>query len=1697
MTTEEGLEVLKEAIVYHNDDLNFPTDVLDKINNLVNGIGIEDELQYESDVKVEAVFIKYYSPYPEVRAVTDPIDDTSIPVETLRAYALGIIWVSVSSFVNEFFGQRQPRLSIETTVVQLLLYPCGKLCELLPKWSVTILGRKIELNPGPWSHKEQMLATMMVSVASGASNFMSYSLTMRLDIFFGLDYISFPFVLLMNFSTLFFGYGIAGLMRRWVIYPVKALWPTVMPTLALNRALLIPEKRTAINGWTITKYKFFFLTMIISFFYFFLPDYLFKALSTFNWMTWIAPNNVKLAVITGSYLGLGFNPITTFDWSVINYSSPLIVPFYSVVNRYVGTVLSAIILIGMYWKNYLWTGYLPINTNSVYDGMGKSYNLSRVMDNGNFNAEGYRNYSPPYMSLGKLVSTGAEFAINTLTFMYIVLTEWKLIKLSIVSGYQALRHPTRSNMEAFNDPHSRMMSKYKEVPDWWFLLTFIISLAVGIVGLTVWPTNTPVWALIVMLLMNIVMLLPTTLVYAVTGYMLGLQDLAIIMAGYMCPDNGVANMLCRVWGFNIDEQADSFIADQKMAHYSKIPQRAVFRAQMLATLLQTFITIGALDFVLQSVPNLCSPTQPDRFVCTFPRSLYSDTLMLGVVGPPRMFNELYPTLKWCFLIGAVLAFPCWLLRKYFTRSMKYVHPVLIMNGFIRWGGTYNLSYYTPGLYASFAFMFYIRRRYIGWWTKYNYVLTSGLSAGVAFGGMFIFLTLQYTGTSLKWWGNNVNAAGVDGGRAAALFAVPPEGFGLKVAHYKRSHHKLQSELNDKNTQCPPGTFKVPSPSDTVDCVVSMRFFRCEIRLLTFAILSTKPMRLTVFVISRYHADLNCALSKISVQITVSSELEDYEYKEKIIRQIKSKSHFTDEDQNDFQDAGTEFLFTKVVEMTVDEGLDVLERAIEYHEDDVNFPTDVLDKIHDLVRGVGRENVVQYEIDVKIEACFIKFHSPYPEVRAVCDPVDDPTIPVETLRAYALGIIWVSVGSFVNEFFGQRQPRLSIQSTVIQLLLYPCGKLCELLPNWRFTVLGKTIELNPGPWTHKEQMLATVMVNIAAGSSNFMAYTLTMRLDMFFGLDYISFPFVMLMNFSTLFFGFGLAGLMRRWVIYPVKAVWPTILPTLALNRALLVPEKRSIINGWSISKYKFFFVAMVITFFYFFFPTYIFRALSTFNWITWIAPQNVTVAIITGSFLGLGFNPISTFDWAVVNYSTPLVVPFFSQVNRYVGMLLTAFAMIGLYWKNYKWTGYLPINSNVVFDSMGQEYNLSRVLVNNEFDVEGYRNYSPPYISLGNLLAQGSGFAIHTLALTYVLLTEKKLIIKSLVSGYEALRHPKKSNLSAFDDPITRMMAVYPEVPDWWFLIVFAVSLAAGIVGITVWPTQTPVWAIIVILVISVVMLLPSCLIYAVTGYMLGFHNLAVIIAGYICPGNGVANMLCRVYGWNIDDQAESYISDQKMAHYSKLPPRAMFRAQLLATVLQTFITIGALDFLIASVPDVCNPVQVDRFVCTFPRSLYADTLMLGVVGPVRMFNALYPALKYCFLVGFLLAFPCWLMKVYMPRTMKYVHPVLIITGVNRWGGTYNLSYYTPGLYASFTFMYYIRRRYVGWWTKYNYVLTSALSAGVAFAGMFIFLTLQYTGTTFVWWGNTVSNAGVDYDRDAALFEVPPEGFGVKIGEFQ
>jgi hypothetical protein len=71
-------------------------------------------------------------------------------------------------------------------------------------------------------------------------------------------------------------------------------------------------------------------------------------------MTWIAPDNNVLALVTGGINGLGINPLPTFDWNVISVLyDPIVTPLFALANIAVGARLVAVyVILPIYWKNF-------------------------------------------------------------------------------------------------------------------------------------------------------------------------------------------------------------------------------------------------------------------------------------------------------------------------------------------------------------------------------------------------------------------------------------------------------------------------------------------------------------------------------------------------------------------------------------------------------------------------------------------------------------------------------------------------------------------------------------------------------------------------------------------------------------------------------------------------------------------------------------------------------------------------------------------------------------------------------------------------------------------------------------------------------------------------------------------------------------------------------------------------------------------------------------------------------------------------------------------------------------------------------------------------------------------------------------------------------------------------------------------------
>ncbi|PHH66526.1 hypothetical protein CDD81_7001 [Ophiocordyceps australis] len=317
MTLEGVRAVMTDVLAMHSADPNFPYETLRRIQEF---LAIQDVFENAEkhqelidEMKLEAALINGNSPYAEVRAVVDNHDDPSLPVSTMRAWTIGIFFSIVLALVNQLFSIRQPSIRFDTNIAQLLAFPLGRAWQRwMPRRTLTIpwTAHEIELNPGPFNKKEHMLIAIMANTSKSLpyTNYIIW--TQVLPHFFDQQYArSFAYIFLNGFATNFIGYGLAGLVRRFLVYPSYCVWPSSLVTIALNSALH-EERGPSVPGpfgtqWSISRYRFLLYGFSAMFVYFWLPNYLFQVLSYFSWVSWIAPENRELNILAGMQNGLG------------------------------------------------------------------------------------------------------------------------------------------------------------------------------------------------------------------------------------------------------------------------------------------------------------------------------------------------------------------------------------------------------------------------------------------------------------------------------------------------------------------------------------------------------------------------------------------------------------------------------------------------------------------------------------------------------------------------------------------------------------------------------------------------------------------------------------------------------------------------------------------------------------------------------------------------------------------------------------------------------------------------------------------------------------------------------------------------------------------------------------------------------------------------------------------------------------------------------------------------------------------------------------------------------------------------------------------------------------------------------------------------------------------------------------------------
>ena len=125
-----------------------------------------------------------------------------------------------------------------------------------------------------------------------------------------------------------------------------------------------------------------------------------------------------------------------------------------------------------------------------------------------------------------------------------------------------------------------------------------------------------------------------------------------------------------------------------------------------------------------------------------------------------------------------------------------------------------------------------------------------------------------------------------------------------------------------------------------------------------------------------------------------------------------------------------------------------------------------------------------------------------------------------------------------------------------------------------------------------------------------------------------------------------------------------------------------------------------------------------------------------------------------------------------------------------------------------------------------------------------------------------------------------RRSMNEQSDVHARLMARYPQVPEWWYAILFGESRLVrvpssslsdqspavimfifGVVCIEVYNTNMPVWGFILALIIAFIYVLPIGMIQAITNQQVGLNVITELIVGYMLPGRPIAMMMFKVCG--------------------------------------------------------------------------------------------------------------------------------------------------------------------------------------------------------------------------------------------
>lgn len=735
------------------------------------------------------------------------------------------------------------------------------------------------------------------------------------------------------------------------------------------------------------------------------------------------------------------------------------------------------------------------------------------------------------------------------------------------------------------------------------------------------------------------------------------------------------------------------------------------------------------------------------------------------------------------------------------------------------------------------------------------------------------------------------------------------------------------------------------------------------------------------------------------------------------------------------------------------------------------------------------------------------NSPILIVRHTVPNTDDPSTPCLTFRVIFLSFLISSALSFINQYFYFRTFPFNISIVALLVIIYPLGFLLYwLLPTHRFRLGPFKFYLNPGPFNIKEHALISIFCHSSTTWPYGMLFVTAGKMDWNQDLSTLTgLAFICL----TQLIGFGLGGLLSRYLVDPANMVWPTSLVSINLLRTLHglgsvnsddgqapedidiplseinpdeVEEEEPITPTPLIStqnldfirnrlqfkfqneKLKYFLILSLVVAIYTLIPSYFFQLLSNISILCLISPNNKILNQLGSGLRGLGILSFSL-DWTTITSTlgSPIIVPYYASLNLFIGFILIVWVIVPLgYYSNMWHSRKLPIGGHKHFNKHGKPYNVDAIIdpTTMQFNAQGYKKEGQLKISLLLSISYAANFAAVSSSIIHVIIYHGKQVMEILKS--KDLLKP---------DIHYKLMKNYKKISKFYYLMFFLICLlCSSLLNRFSLNNSLGYWGIPIACGIGVILTIPNGIIYALTTQFIPVHVVAEALGGLIYPGDAVGNMIFKTYSFQTCYQAVTYLYYLKLGHYLKLPPRAVFLVIVVGTLWAALInTLVAYD-LMTRIEGLCTTkVLHGGWSCEISKVFSHSSTLWGLVGTWRMFGPKteYFPILYSFLIGFLLPVPFYFISRYFPF-LKKIHIPLILSSIALLPPIFPLQYPSWFLLAT-VFNYYLLNYKLGWWSRYSYITSAALDCGSGFAFIIVFLLLN-NNIQVNWWGNEDSN---------------------------